>query len=506
MQNDRLSRASNSNTSVDREATFSKRGARRGVSIASIAAAALAGSLVTGAVLTASFARSAISADTYRQLDLFGEVFEQVHANYVESPEDAELIEGAINGMMSELDPHSSYLSADDYTRMQEQTRGSFAGLGIQVVMDNEGDDAGYVKIVAPIDGTPASRAGIETNDLIVEIDGSDVQPLTLDQSIALLKGEKGTPVTIKVLRDREAEPFELTLVRDIVRVEAVTSRMEDDFGYVQIRTFSERAGSELKDAIREFEKETATGPKGYILDLRSNPGGLLDQAVAVADVFLEGGEIVSTRGRHARDTMREMGRRGDLTNGKPVIVLINGGSASASEIVAGALQDRNRGLLLGTKSFGKGSVQTVIPLRNGLQGALRLTTARYYTPSGRSIQAQGIVPDVQMPVIYPGQEKPWTRRSEADLENALDVPKGDKSEDETPEAQDEAPQADASEETAEDADKPILVDGVEAVKCGYEEDGETFRDCQLERALEILSDVTAYRALLADAGAPKTQ
>ncbi|MEM9263886.1 MAG: PDZ domain-containing protein, partial [Pseudomonadota bacterium] len=187
MQNDRLSRASNSNTSVDRETTFSKRGARRGVSIASIAAAALAGSLVTGAVLTASFARSAISADTYRQLDLFGEVFEQVHANYVESPEDAELIEGAINGMMSELDPHSSYLSADDYTRMQEQTRGSFAGLGIQVVMDNEGDDAGYVKIVAPIDGTPASRAGIETNDLIVEIDGSDVQPLTLDQSIALL-------------------------------------------------------------------------------------------------------------------------------------------------------------------------------------------------------------------------------------------------------------------------------------------------------------------------------
>ncbi|MEO1014994.1 MAG: S41 family peptidase [Pseudomonadota bacterium] len=483
-------------------ATTRKRPApRRAAPMASIAAAAVAGSLVTGAVLTAGFARPAISADTFRQLDLFGEVFEQVHANYVESPEDAELIEGAINGMMSELDPHSSYLSADDYTRMQEQTRGSFAGLGIQVVMDTEGDDAGYVKIVAPIDETPASRAGMQTNDLIVEIDGQDVKPLNLDESIALLKGEKGTSVSIKVLRDRDQDPFPLTLVRDIVRVEAVVSRMENDFGYVRVRTFSERAGSELKKAIRELEKETTGGPKGYILDLRSNPGGLLDQAVNIADVFLEGGEIVSTRGRHPKDTLREMGRRGDLTKGKPVVVLINGGSASASEIVAGALQDRNRALLLGTKSFGKGSVQTVIPLRNGLQGALRLTTARYYTPSGRSIQAQGIMPDVIMPVLYPGQETPSSRPSESDLPGALDVPEDAEAEEIAP-----ADVADADVKTEAEADEEDPNGGVEPVECGYEEDGETFRDCQLERAIEILSDATAYRSMLADAGAMRTE
>ncbi len=476
----------------------------RAAPFASVAAAAIAGSLVTGAVMTSGFARPAISADTFRQLDLFGEVFEQVHANYVESPDDGELIDGAINGMMSELDPHSSYLSSEDYTRMQEQTRGSFAGLGIQVVMDTEGDDAGYVKVVAPIDETPASRAGIQTNDLIVEIDGEDVKPLNLDESIALLKGEKGTSVSIKVLRERDQEPFPLTLVRDIVRVEAVVSRMEDDFGYIRVRTFSERAGAELKKSIRELEKEVVGGPKGYVLDLRSNPGGLLDQAVSIADVFLEGGEIVSTRGRHPKDTLREMGRRGDLTKGKPVVVLINGGSASASEIVAGALQDRNRALLLGTKSFGKGSVQTVIPLRNGLQGALRLTTARYYTPSGRSIQAQGIMPDVIMPVIYPGQERPSTRPSESDLPGALDVP-------EDAEAEEVAPAEIASSEEAAEADPDAKDEddpngGVDAIECGYEEDGETFRDCQLERAIEILSDATAYRAMLADAGALRTQ
>ncbi|MBI1393286.1 MAG: PDZ domain-containing protein [Alphaproteobacteria bacterium] len=467
--------------------------------MASIAAAAIAGSLVTGTVLTSGIARPAISADTFRQLDLFGEVFEQVHASYVESPNDAELIEGAINGMMGELDPHSSYLSADDYAKMQEQTRGSFAGLGIQVVMDNEGEDAGFVKVVAPIDGTPASRAGIQTNDLIVEIDGKDVKPLNLDEAIALLKGEKGTPVNIKVVRDRSKDPFPLKLVRDIVRVEAVTSRLEGDFGYVRVRTFSERAGGELKDAIRDLEKERPGGPKGYVLDLRSNPGGLLDQAVAVADVFLEGGEIVSTRGRHPRDTMREMGRRGDLTAGKPVIVMINGGSASASEIVAGALQDRNRALLLGTKSFGKGSVQTVIPLRNGLQGALRLTTARYYTPSGRSIQAQGIMPDVIMPVIYPGQDEISARPSERDLEGALDVPS---------DADDGLDPDDAGTPPTDIASSDDDNNGVAPVECGYEEDGETFKDCQLERAIEILSDATAFRALLADAGAgaAKTQ
>ena len=478
-----------------------RKSANKGASSLAIVAAAIGGSLVTAAALTSGFARPAISADTFRQLDLFGEVFEQVHANYVEIPADSELIKGAIDGMMSELDPHSNYLSAEDFERMQEQTRGSFAGLGIQVVMDQEGDDAGYVKVVAPIDDTPAARAGMQTNDLITEIDGKEVQGLSLDEAIALLKGPRGTKVDLKVVRDRELDPFDLSLVRDIVRVAATAHRMEGDFGYIRVRTFSERTEHGIKEAIKELNKERPGGPKGYVLDLRSNPGGLLDQAVAVSDAFLEGGEIVSTRGRHAKDTMREMGRRGDLTKGKPIIVLINGGSASASEIVAGALQDRNRALLLGTKSFGKGSVQTVIPLQNGLQGALRLTTARYYTPSGRSIQAQGITPDVLMPVIYPGQETPSARRSESDLPGALDVSEEENGEEEVADAaqaaSDDAP---AAEETEKEEDYAEF-GGVKPVECGYEEDGETIRDCQLQRALEILADGTRYNSLLADAG-----
>ncbi|VAW06151.1 Carboxyl-terminal protease, partial [hydrothermal vent metagenome] len=342
-----------------------------------LAGAAVGGALLFGVLSSAVFARASISADTFRQLDLFGEVFEQVHENYVTDPEDGELIKGAINGMLDTLDPHSSYMTAEDFQTMQEQTRGTFAGLGIQIVMDNEGDDKGYVKIVAPIEDTPADRAGVLTNDLIVEIDGEAVLGMTIDEAISKLKGEKGTKVDIKILRDRDAEPFELTIVRDIVTVQAVRWRAEGEFAYVRIATFSEQAEDGVKKAIKKLSKEIPGGPKGLILDLRSNPGGLLDQAVSVSDIFLEGGEIVSTRGRRPRDTLREMGTPGDKLNGKPIIVLINGGSASASEIVAGALQDRNRALLLGTKSFGKGSVQTVIPLQNGLQGALRLTTAR---------------------------------------------------------------------------------------------------------------------------------
>ncbi|MEO0400075.1 MAG: S41 family peptidase [Pseudomonadota bacterium] len=490
--------------------------ARNSGSKAAIVASALGGALVTAAVLSFGFARPTISADTFRQLDLFGEVFEQVHANYVEAPNDEELIEGAINGMLSELDPHSSYLNADDYDQMQEQTRGSFAGLGIQVVMEQEGPDAGYVKVVAPIDDTPAARAGMQTNDLITEIDGEAVFGLTIDEAITRLKGPKGTAVNIKVVRDREQEAFDLRLVRDIVRVEAVTSREEDGLGYIRIRTFSERAESGVKKAIKKLNRDIPGGPKGYILDLRSNPGGLLDQAVAVSDLFLEGGEIVSTRGRHAKDTLREMGSRGDLTKGKPVVIMINGGSASASEIVAGALQDRNRALLLGTKSFGKGSVQTVIPLQNGLQGALRLTTARYYTPSGRSIQAQGIMPDVIMPVIYPGQDEPFERRSESDLPGALDVKDEETSETkETSEAnatenaasETPKPQVDAaSDDESKEDEKPALVDGVEPFMCYLEDEGKKAHDCQLDRAKEILADAVEYNTLLADAGAKTAQ
>ncbi|MGF1544651.1 MAG: S41 family peptidase [Parvularculaceae bacterium] len=466
---------------------------RRRTPIGVLALAAAGGALVSAAILSAGFARSAISADTFRQLDLFGEVFEQVHANYVEEPADSELIEGAIDGMLSELDPHSSYLSADDFERMQEQTRGSFAGLGIQVVMDTEGDDEGFVKVIAPIDDTPAARAGMQPNDLIVEIDGEPVQGKTLDDAVAELKGPKGTSVTIAVVRDREKPSFDLTLVRDIVRVEAVVSRAENEFGYIRIRTFSERTESGVKKAVKKLEKEIPGGAKGYVLDLRSNPGGLLDQAVAVSDAFLDGGEIVSTRGRDPRDSMREMGTRGDLAKGKPLVVLVNGGSASASEIVAGALQDRKRALLLGTKSFGKGSVQTVIPLHNGLRGALRLTTARYYTPSGRSIQAQGIEPDVIMPVVYPGQDGPAKPASESDLPRALDVAKSD--------AEEEAVVEDLPNAVETADDEAAGESGVEPFMCAFEEDGTTPRDCQLERALEILADATRYTSLLADAG-----
>ncbi|MEZ5921443.1 MAG: S41 family peptidase [Parvularculaceae bacterium] len=461
-----------------------RKAAKRATSYGAIAAAALGGAVVTAAVLTAGFARSTISSDTFRQLDLFGEVFEQVHENYVETPDDAKLVKSAIDGMVGGLDPHSSYMTADEFDRMQEQTRGSFAGLGIQVVMDNEGPDKGLVKVVAPIDDTPAKKAGIQPNDLIVEIDGAKVQGMTIDDAIGKLKGAKGTPVEISVLRDREKPPFKVKLVRDIVRVPAVTSRMEGNFGFIRISNFSEQTASGLEKAFKSLEKSKEGAPKGYVLDLRYNPGGLLDQAVAVADDFLSGGEIVSTRGRNPKDTLREMGTPGELAKGRPVVVLINGGSASASEIVAGALQDRDRALLLGTRSFGKGSVQTVIPLQNGLQGALRLTTARYYTPSGRSIQAQGIDPDIQMPVIYPGQEENAERPSEASLPGALDV-----------ETQQEAFKA-------EHSDQPK----VEPVKCGYKEDGKTFRDCQLERAIEILSDATAYRAALADASAGRSK
>ncbi|MEM9170892.1 MAG: S41 family peptidase [Pseudomonadota bacterium] len=460
---------------------------------------ASAGAAVTAAVLGAGFAKQTRLVDTFHQLDLFAEVFERVQENYVSAPENEELIKGAINGMLSELDPHSNYLDPDDFTRMQEQTRGSFAGLGIQVVMDNEGPDKGFVKIVAPIEDTPADRAGLKSNDLIVSIDGKDVQGKTLDEAILELKGPKGTKVDISVMRDRSGDPFDLTIVRDTIKTPPIVSRAEGDFGYLRVRTFSEPTARQLKKAIRDLEKEIPGGPRGYVLDLRSNPGGLLDQAVAVSDVFLNGGEIVSTRGRRARDTVREIGSKGDLTNGRPIVVLINGGSASASEIVAGALQDRNRGLLLGTKSFGKGSVQTVIPLQNGERGALRLTTARYYTPSGRSIQAQGIEPDIAMPVLYPGQDEIGERPSEASLPNALDVKEGEA-------ATQEAPEEPASGAADAAAETVTAEGGVQPVECGYEEDGETFKDCQLERALELLADNTSYKQALATAGVAREE
>lgn len=475
-----------------REHNRRHRNKKGGYSLNAMVASALGGAAIFAALSGVVFARASISAETFKQLDLFGEVFEQVHENYVSPPEDSKLVKGAIDGLLQTLDPHSSYLTVDNFETMQEQTSGSFAGLGIQVVMENEGPDAGVIKIVAPIDDTPADRAGIITDDLIVEIDGTPVLGLNIDEAIAKLKGAPGTDVDIKIVRDRTAEPFELTITRAIVKVKAVTTRVEGDFGYIRVATFSEQALIGVKDGIKSLYKDIPGGPKGLVLDFRSNPGGLLDQAVEISDLFLEGGEIVSTRGRRARDTLREMGTPGDKLNGRPIVVLINGGSASASEIVAGALQDRNRGLLLGTKSFGKGSVQTVIPLQNGLQGALRLTTAKYYTPSGRSIQGTGIVPDIRLPVIYPGQEELGERPEEADLPNALEAET--RAGDEPEEAETALP---ADGDTAE-------LPPVEPFECRFEEDGKTPVDCQLERALEILADTTQYSALLAEVQATR--
>ncbi len=345
-------------------------------------------------------AANAASSETYRQLNLFGDVFERVRADYVEQPDDSKLIESAINGMLAGLDPHSSYLSPKNFRDMQVQTRGEFGGLGIEVTMED-----GVVKVVAPIDDTPAAEAGILPNDLITELDGEPVQGLTLSEAVEKMRGRIDTPIELTIVREGVDKPIKKTVVRDTIRIKSVKWNAEDDVGYVRITQFNEQTFDNLRKAATDLEQEIGKDKlKGFVLDLRNNPGGLLDQAIAVSDAFLEHGEIVSTRGREAADTQRYNARAGDLFGEKPVIVLVNGGSASASEIVAGALQDHRRATILGTRSFGKGSVQTIIPL--GTNGALRLTTARYYTPSGRSIQALGITPDIRVEEPLPDDMK----------------------------------------------------------------------------------------------------
>src|SRR6201987_5945668 len=343
-------------------------------------------------VMMGSSARAATS-DTYRQLNLFGDVFERVRSDYVEKPDDSKLVESAISGMLSGLDPHSSYMDAKSFRDMQVQTRGEFGGLGIEVTMED-----GLIKVVSPIDDTPASRAGILANDIITQLDDEQVQGLTLNQAVEKMRGPVNTKIKLKVIRKGVDNPLDITLVRDNIRVKSVRSRVEaDDIAYIRITTFNEQTTEGLKKSIADLQNQIGGDKlKGYVIDLRNNPGGLLEEAVTVSDAFLERGEIVSTRGRNPEETQRRTAHPGDLTKGKPVIVLINGGSASASEIVAGALQDHKRATLVGTRSFGKGSVQTIIPLGSG-NGALRLTTARYYTPSGKSIQAKGIVPDIEV-------------------------------------------------------------------------------------------------------------
>ena len=359
----------------------------------------------------------AAAPDTYRQLSLFGDVFERVRADYVEKPDDAKLIESAINGMLNGLDPHSSYMDSRSFRDMQVQTRGEFGGLGIEVTMED-----GLVKVVAPIDDTPAAKAGVMANDIITHLDDDAVQGLTLNQAVEKMRGPVNTKIRLKIMRKGQDKPIEVVIQRDVIRVRAVRSRPEgDDVAYVRITQFNEQTSENLKKAITDLNAQLGADKiKGYVVDLRNNPGGLLDQAISVSDAFLEKGEIVSTRGRTAEETQRFNARSGDLTKGKPVIVLINGGSASASEIVAGALQDHKRATILGTRSFGKGSVQTIIPLGSG-NGALRLTTARYFTPAGRSIQAKGIVPDVEVVQDVPDELKARTEtKGEASLRGHL--------------------------------------------------------------------------------------
>jgi len=357
----------------------------------------------------------AAAADTYRQLNLFGDVFERVRADYVEKPDDSKLIEQAINGMLNGLDPHSSYMDPKNFRDMQVQTKGEFGGLGIEVTMED-----GLVKVVTPIDETPAAKAGVMANDVITQLDGEQVQGLTLNQAVEKMRGPVNTKIKLTIMRKGQDKPIEVSITRDVIRVRSVRMRTEgDDIGYIRITQFNEQTSDGLRKAISDITAQIQNDKlKGYVLDLRNNPGGLLDQAISVSDAFLERGEIVSTRGRNAEETQRYSARAGDLTKNKPIIVLINGGSASASEIVAGALQDHKRAAIVGSRTFGKGSVQTIRPLTGDT--AVKLTTARYYTPSGRSIQARGIVPDVPVDENADGDGMNALRMREADLRHHL--------------------------------------------------------------------------------------
>ncbi|MEM9734078.1 MAG: S41 family peptidase [Pseudomonadota bacterium] len=361
---------------------------------------------------------NAAGAETYRQLDIFGDIFERVRSQYVNKPEEQKLIKNAINGMLQSLDPHSSYLDPKESETMRTQTKGEFGGLGIEVTMENE-----LVKVIAPIDDTPAAKAGVLAGDLISQIDGENVRGLSLQQAVEKMRGLINTPIVLTVLRAGADKPLKITIVRDTIVVKSVKFRVEgDDVGYIDMNGFTEKTYSGMEDAIKKIREQVPDDKlKGYVLDLRLNPGGLLFQAVSVSDAFLDRGEIVSTRGRDKNDVERKSATPGDLTRGKPVIVLVNGGSASASEIVAGALQDHRRATVLGTRSFGKGSVQTIIPL-GGRNGALRLTTALYYTPSGCSIQGRGIDPDIAVSQPLPEELQGRVRaRGESQLRNSIE-------------------------------------------------------------------------------------
>lgn len=404
-------------------------------------------------------------SETYRLLELFGDVFERVRSDYVEEVSDEQLIEAAVRGMLTDLDPHSAFLNRKNFRDMQVQTKGEFGGLGIEVTMEG-----GYVKVVSPIDETPAFRAGIKAGDLITHLDGEHVQGLTLSQAVEKMRGPVNSDIKLTIRRANEN--FDVSITRDKIRIRSVRSRTEGNVGYIRITSFSEQTESGLNKAVEKIKAELGDKLVGFVLDLRNNPGGLLDQAVQVTDAFLEEGEIVSTRGRSQENAQRFHATPGDITDGLPVVVLINGGSASASEIVAGALQDHRRAVVLGVQSFGKGSVQTIIPL--GRNGAIKLTTQRYYTPSGTSIQARGISPDIEVAQarIEPIEGTSRRTRHEADLRGALGNDQSDEKQD--TEKKDSGGEPETAKKDTKPAQKPV--------------------DYQLARALDLLRGLALYR------------
>ena len=405
--------------------------------------------------------------ETYEYLDLFGQIFDRVRSQYVDNVTDEELIEKAIDGMLTGLDPHSGYMDEEVWEEMQMDTQGKFGGLGIEITMEE-----GFVKVISPIEDTPAYKAGVLAGDFIIQIDDAPVFGLTLSEAVELMRGEKGDPITITISREG-VEPFEVNIIRDIIKIQSVKYEIFDNVGYLRITSFTEQTESGLIKYIKKIKKELDNKQIGFVLDLRSNPGGLLKQSVKVSDIFLEQGEIVSTRGRNKEDILRYRAKKGDRINGQPLIVLINGGSASASEIVAGALQDHKRAIIVGTKSFGKGSVQTIIPFKksgnNKSTTGIRLTTARYYTPSGESIQGKGIMPDI---IIEQGtfESKEFKRYSEADLKDSLDNEDNENKNDEN---------SDTDEET--------------------EEKNRLDTDYQLARAIDLIQGIDIYQETLSE-------
>jgi carboxyl-terminal processing protease len=437
--------------------------------------------------------------DTLKMLDLFGDVFEKVKKDYVEEVSDKDLIEAALNGMLTSLDPHSSYLNEKAFDEMKVQTKGEFGGLGIEVTMEN-----GLVKVVSPIDDTPAFVAGIKAGDFISYIDDEAIMGMTLAEAVTKMRGKVGTSIRLTVLREGAPEPIEYSITRDVIKIKSVRGHAQGDIGYIRITSFSEQTGTSLKNELNVLKKEIGPNLKGYVLDLRNNPGGLLDQAIEVADTFLEQGEIVSTRGRLPDSTSRFTASAGDVTGGLPIVILINGGSASASEIVAGALKDHKRAIVMGTKSFGKGSVQTVIPLAQ--HGAMRLTTSRYYTPSGKSIQAEGIVPDIAVdaaklePLDSAAAKDSKKFYSEANLRKHLS---GDKKPAATGEkaAPEKAPEAPSNKDDAkdkgaadQDKDNKDKKKDKKQLAAKTEEQQLYDKDYQLARALDLLRGIYIYR------------